>query len=81
MTMVSLEESCNCGGRLLLGGIWAQMGLELDGGISPSSKAIQEAVPSWREIKIDGGQGQVCTYKHQNKPAPEEVKVDVLQCH
>lgn len=81
--MVSLEESYNCGGRFLLGGIWAQMGPELDGGISLSSKATEEALPRWRQIKIDYGQEQVCTYKHQNKPAPWEVRVEVevLQCH
>lgn len=38
--MVALEESNNCGGWLLLGGIRAQMGPELDGEISLSSKAI-----------------------------------------
>lgn len=42
MMMVSLEKSSNCGGWLLLGEIWAQMGSEVDGGISLFSEAIRK---------------------------------------
>lgn len=51
MMMVSLEESCNCGGWLLLGGIWAQMGSELDGGISLSSNTFRRHCQVGKQYK------------------------------
>lgn len=51
MMMVSLEESYNCGGWFLSGGIWAQMGPEFDGGISLSSKAIRKHCQAGKRYK------------------------------
>jgi len=51
MMMLSLEERYNCGGWLLLGGMWAQMDPEFDGGISLSSKATRKYCQAGKRYK------------------------------
>jgi len=51
MMMVSLKEGYNCGGWLLLGGIWAQMDPELDGEMSLFSKAIRKLCQAGKRYK------------------------------